>query len=929
MQQRDEEEASAPLVAWFATPRGFVVSAAVLVVVAVVLLFGNLSRIGIWEPWEASEIQVAQQYVNRADFVANPEDLSKPGYNWAVPTYDGQPVARPLLKTWLMGASLMIAGVDDAPKIGALEFSARFPLAFAALLMVLLGYLWMRRYFGGWTALMTGLATASLPAVYLGAQLATSEMLFMVTTSLAIMAFAQLVFADSKKLLWGALFGLALALAFLDQRLLGLYLPLGIVAAFALSQLPYLEAMRLRGDPGAPKHVGALEIGLGTGALLAAVATLIWGLVRSSDAPDSVVFLPHVGQWVAALVPIFVIAAGLLFARQTSVVKSLVSLPGAVAGAIVAVPLIAVSIAYGDANPVLLQDGEVIGKIPVFTYLLENHLFSSSLASDHIHFAMWLRQVGFAMLPWVALVPLALGYLARSTRLEDEDGEPITDLLSPQLAIQRLLLVWIFAAFVIVAIAASQNHYYYPAYFPLMAGVGLLMTDAKFWKSVRLRPFLLGAMGFTAVATIMMLGKDLERYPTRLIELFVHLQRDFTLPETYSYGSTLKALKYASMLLLMAYFGGLVSWFMLTLRDVKGLPSAAKSWWKSRRAPSEAALTPGVDGTTEHPSPAARRAQAREAYRDEGGLLSKLASLVEKPQGYSVLLAASFVVFATVVAFDFAPKLSHHLSQRGVYQTYLDRAQSGEELFRYQVPATQKSVYLDNTATISASADFLTRFAAEPRFFAVIARDKLAPVNTEVRAAHKRNLTVLDARSSRLLLVSNQIKAGEEDQNFVAAAIVEDDSEVQRHVRFGDEGAQSYATFDKQLEFLGYSLNKPMDADGIGTYRWGETMVLTTYYRVLRKVPGSQKIFMHIDFPGNRINGDHDPVNGEFPTNHWLPGDIVKDEFSVAIERYSSVGVYSMNFGFFRGANRMSVEPRSAHDGQNRIMMGRIRVEAF
>src|SRR5690554_3671690 len=106
-------------------------------------------------------------------------------------------------------------------------------------------------------------------------------------------------------------------------------------------------------------------------------------------------------------------------------------------------------------------------------------------------------------------------------------------------------------------------------------------------------------------------------------------------------------------------------------------------------------------------------------------------------------------------------------------------------------------------------------------------------------------------------------------------------------------------------------------------------MTLTTYYKVLRRVSTQQRIFLHVDYPGNRLHDDHDPAAGEFPTNFWLVGDIVKDEHKMSIDRYSSAGVYSINMNFFRGSNRMKVEPRPAHDGQNRVTVGRIKIIAF
>lgn len=951
MSHENKEDARPSRAVWFETRRGFAISAAILAVISILLLFGNLSRVGIWEPWEAGQIQVAQQYGTRGESVADPQDPTKPGYNWAVPTYNGKPVATPLLKTWLMSASLANTNADENPKIGKLEFSARLPLAVAAFLLVATGFLWMRRYFGGWSAWMTGIALVTTPAVYMGAQLVTSEMLFMVTTSLAIMAFVQLLYAESRSRqhLWGALFGLATALTFLDQRIFGLYLVVGVIAGFALSQIPYRRAMQLRENPDAPNEVGRTELLLGGASLAAAAGVFIWGITRSKSAlaeaaaeaaNNAPLFLPHVAQWVALLIPAFVLLAALLIARKTDVVRTLVSTSGAIALAIVAVTALAVSLAYSDANPVLTQNGEVLGKIPVLTYLLENHLFVTSDASQHMYFALWLRQIGFALLPWITLVPLALGYLSRATRLQDESGEPIADLLRPELAIQRLLLVWSFIALILVALASSQGHYYYPAYFPLMAGVGLAMTDREFWKKSRLRPFWLGAMGFVAVATIMMLGKDLERYPTRLIELFLQLQKDFALPDTFSYGSTLKAIKYATALLLLTYFGGVISWAILTFGDVKSAPKNLKNWWKQRRTtPAKSGEADGTldvqtsenAGEMNRVSAAEKRAREREEVRNQSNLPGKIAGFIEKPAGFSLLLAAAFAIFTGVVAFDFVPRLTHHLSQRGVYQTFIEHAQPGEELVRYQIPASENSVYLENRPRISNTTEFLTKFKDPQRFFAVIPRTRLAAINSEVRAATnpRQNLAVLDARSSRLILVSNQHKEGEENQSFVAEAIVEDPATIQRTVQFEQDGKQQNAVFNKQLEFLGYDLNKPLDDEGIATYKWGDTLTITTYFRVLSKVSGDQKIFVHIDYPGNRILGDHDPVNGEFPTSQWLPGDIIKDEYSIPIERYSSVGTYTMNFGFFRSNNRMKVEPRAAHDGQNRVPMGQIRIEAF
>ncbi len=42
-------------------------------------------------------------------------------------------------------------------------------------------------------------------------------------------------------------------------------------------------------------------------------------------------------------------------------------------------------------------------------------------------------------------------------------------------------------------------------------------------------------------------------------------------------------------------------------------------------------------------------------------------------------------------------------------------------------------------------------------------------------------------------------------------------------------------------------------------------LTLTWYFRVLRHVASGYRIFVHVDGQGQRIHGDHDPVDGKYP----------------------------------------------------------------
>lgn len=932
---------------WWSSKTGMYVATAILVVVSAVLLFGQLASLGVWEPWEADEILSAREYApdadpadaDPADDEAASDESDKVEPNWVTPTLDGEPVARPLLKTWLVAWSVGEPQADGRYEVGALERSARFPIAVAVFVLVLLTFLWIKTHHDTWSALLTSLALVSTPAIFLGVHALSTETLFVVLSSWAIMAFFELAHAtdDKRRWLWGALLGVALSLCFLEQRFFGLLGPLAVIVGYALTQIPFEQIMRARHNPsGVATMVGRLEIGLCVSALLAAGGVIWWGVSRSADAVEDAYFLPHVLQWIAVLVPSFILLAGVLLARRTHAVRSLTSLQGLLATVMPAAVIGVVVYAYGQANPVTSIDGSISGKMPLFSFLLENHLTGSSMADDHLHFAMWVRQVGFSLIPWVALVPLGIGYLARSTRLTDDDGKPRMNLMSQQADLKRLLLVWSFIAGIVLAVSAGFDHHYYAGYLPLIAGVGLMLGDRDFWKTARLNSLLAYAMGVVAIAVIMMLGKDLERFPDRFMEAYLGFQEDLDLPDDFSYGSALKAIKYGWMVLMASFFFGLVSWAALTLESIREFPGRFRRWRERRRSGGDEAGgdEPGRDEPSDapgRPSPLLRRARRKEEFRAADGVLARLARIVELPGTWSALIAAAGVATAGVFLFSFAPSLSAHLSQRGIFQTYTEHAADDEMLYRYNVSVGDNSVYLGDVAEIPRSREFLDRFDDEERFFVVIPRDRLAALNTEVRKRYGRNLPVLDASSSRLLLASNKLEEGESQENFISGSMVDDPDNFEAPIplEFADDGQVVYATFDDHIEFVGWDIDRKPDDGTFPTYNWGEKAKMTFYFRVKKRIPGQQKIFMHVDFPGSRLHGDHDPVGGDFPTNYWLPGDIVKDEFELDIESYSSPGVYTIWLGFFRSSNRMQVTPKQAHDGQNRMMVGKIAVEGM
>lgn len=584
---------------------------------------------------------------------------------------------------------------------------------------------------------------------------------------------------------------------------------------------------------------------------------------------------PRAMQLVQLAVPLAVMAA--LVAAAWDAIK----LPAIGVGVLGTVLIVVLYVTGGDAPAVDERS------IHVIAFLLDNHLSTPGALDAHVSFDFWVRQLGFSTFPWFALLPLGLLWAAR----------PAEDVTGAEHTARRALGAWfVIGGLLAMFLGSVHEHYLLPVAPAVGAMTALAASDEKLWEHLSARPMLARMLGFAAVLGLLFMAKDLDRYPAQLLSGLL-TDGKFEAPETFALGRPLKVLRYVLMAVLAFWFFGGPN---LLVRFVPGSPAG----WLRRRVALGCAL--GAGGL---------------AFMALSGLL-------------------------------WVPQLSNHLSTKGLIASHARFATNGEPLRTFQVGPRNASYYLRDVETIPTQTAFRDAFLSNERVFAVIPRDRLSALNYEVRKARKprRDLVVLDDRSSRFLLVTNLAVDGQPNLSPLAAAISEERPRpVHQVVVKDDDGQRAYTQFDGKLQLIGYETWHEDDVDRFGaplpaaleaakaadkkgevaTFKTGEKMVVRYYFKVLGRVTSSQKIFLHVDYPGTRINGDHVPNNGEFPTNHWLPGDYVTDTQRVDVENGSSAGTYTMYMGFFLGNNRMKVTPRSAHDGSDRIKLGTIEVTNF
>lgn len=226
---------------------------------------------------------------------------------------------------------------------------------------------------------------------------------------------------------------------------------------------------------------------------------------------------------------------------------------------------------------------------------------------------------------------------------------------------------------------------------------------------------------------------------------------------------------------------------------------------------------------------------------------------------------------------------------------------------------------------------------APARRAVLLPADQLSELNYSWRQlSGGTHLPVLDGSSYRVLLTTSWLEKDEPQQNRLALATYDDKTFAALD---DDRIKRVWGTFDDTLQLVGYSTDK----DTVGT---GSKLRLTLYFKTLKLVKKSLKLFIHFDKTGggSRIQGDHWPLNptrhteenknctGCYRTDHWLVGDIVADSYEIEIPE-GNTGEYMIWLGLYQpGPDTRAVvkdwdKKNARHDGGNRLGIGTIRVK--
>lgn len=135
------------------------------------------------------------------------------------------------------------------------------------------------------------------------------------------------------------------------------------------------------------------------------------------------------------------------------------------------------------------------------------------------------------------------------------------------------------------------------------------------------------------------------------------------------------------------------------------------------------------------------------------------------------------------------------------------------------------------------------------------------------------------------------------------------------------------ANLEDKVELVGATVNP-------GRVSPGDATRVTVYFKVLKPLEEDYLVFVHVeDAEGRmeRLNVDHKPAGGLYPTTQWKAGETVKDEFAFQLPAGAPARQLNLWLGLWdpKTDARLQLKNPDAvrNDGRSRILLVQVPVE--
>ena len=441
---------------------------------------------GLWDPWETHYGEVARQMTHRGDFIS----LWWPGSPRDADVFWSKPV----LTFWLMSIGMHIAGIGlpgnppgEMALLSRTEWAMRVPFCLLGVLAMWGIYLVVSRFVSRRAGFLSALVMATSPMFFLIARQAMTDMAFVGPMTMALALGAIALLDDRDELLprrgrgllsyphhpaffttVGVFLLLVVPQLVIDSVQLKVKVPIGgreILMYGAVAMIPYYVGSLLflffcmRARYRAPLY-------LYIAAMLCGVAVLAKGLAGAG-------------------LPIIIFFAYLLFTWNWKRLRRAQMLPAVLVSA-----LVMVIVAAPWHHAMIIRHGwafwnELFGDNHWRRMMLGRH-------GDRGTFDYFLKELGYGVLPWVALAPAALTGMVMRFR-EDVQKQ----------AVFRLGAIWFVAGYALVSLSMTKfHHYVLPAIPGLAIVIGCFLDDLLLRKDTR-RAWLAALIGVPLLGVIL------------------------------------------------------------------------------------------------------------------------------------------------------------------------------------------------------------------------------------------------------------------------------------------------------------------------------------------------------------------------------------------------------------------------------------------
>jgi len=492
------------------------------VIVGGLLLYIPLAgSYGLWDPWETHYSEVARQMTHRGDFISLwwPGSPRDPDVFWS----------KPVLSFWLMSIAMHVAGVglpSGSPgemAVGhAAEWAARVPFCLMGVLGIYAVYLVTARFVSRRAGVLAAIVLATAPMYSLVARQAMTDMAFVGPMAMALALGALALFDDAAEplprrvqrkkngdagfwswphhpLFYGTLALMALVVIpqlVIDSTQLKVVIPWGgrdLKMYGAIAMIPYylgfalfvLLAARTRWK--APFYLYLAAVMCGLAVLAKGLAGLGLPVIVF------VAYLAFTGNWRRLKRP----------QMRYGIIVSLV------ACALVAVPWHhAMLIRHGGAFW-----NELFGDNHWRRLVIGRH-------GDRGTFEYFVRELGYGLLPWIALVPAAFGWAVLRTKPGAGAGAGDEEVETRKQDIIRLGAIWFVAGYALVSMSMTKFHHYVLPAIPGMAIVVGCFLDELIKRGGWRRAAVVALIGIPLLALVALDVTDTKSAAQKFLWLF-------------------------------------------------------------------------------------------------------------------------------------------------------------------------------------------------------------------------------------------------------------------------------------------------------------------------------------------------------------------------------------------------------------------------